>query len=202
MTAASRLAVPELPDLLERRDLTVDDVAGLPEDLHYELIDGRLVLTPSPSLVHQSLVPHVAMACMAGQPPDVVVSVDQSVMIDGHNERRPDVVGVRLGASDVGLPGAHDLILAIEIVSPSSVGVDGEDKRKVYADAGVPHYWIIDPLAERVTLTEFVLARDGVYRRGLHTTDRASLEHPWKITLDLPSWTERRDLIRRARRTR
>jgi hypothetical protein len=46
MTAAFRLAAP---DLIDRRDLTVDDVAHLPDDLHYELIDGRLVLTPPPS---------------------------------------------------------------------------------------------------------------------------------------------------------
>jgi hypothetical protein len=48
MTASLLLASlqPAELDLLRRDDLTVDDIVNLPEDLHYELIDGRLVLTP------------------------------------------------------------------------------------------------------------------------------------------------------------
>ncbi|MFI7547706.1 hypothetical protein [Actinoplanes sp. NPDC049599] len=42
-------------DLLRRDDLTVDDIVDLPEGLHYELIDGRLVLTPLALLLHQLL---------------------------------------------------------------------------------------------------------------------------------------------------
>jgi hypothetical protein len=43
MTAASHLT----PDFAGRTDWTVDDLAGLPPDLNYELINGRLIL-PSP----------------------------------------------------------------------------------------------------------------------------------------------------------
>ncbi len=42
-------AALHLPDLLrDKQDWTVDDLASLPDDLHYELIDGRLLL-PSPT---------------------------------------------------------------------------------------------------------------------------------------------------------
>lgn len=44
--------LPIDPHLLERDDLTVDDLTSLPEDLRYELIDGRLVLTPSAVPLH------------------------------------------------------------------------------------------------------------------------------------------------------
>ena len=202
MTAALRRPVPELPALLERRDLTVDDVADLPEDLHYELIDGRLVLTPSPSFVHQRIMLDVALACRLNEPPGIVVSADQSVMIDGGNERRPDVVAVLLEGASASLIGAFDLVLAVEIISPSSRRVDGHDKLKVYADAGVPHYWIVDPLAERMTLTEFTLGADGHYQQTRHTEDRVTLSQPWEITLDLPAFTALRDHLGRARRSR
>src|SRR5947209_1560204 len=41
--------------------------------------------------------------------------------------------------------------VAIEIVSPESVERDYEKKRKQYQRAGVPEYWIIDELEQRVT---------------------------------------------------
>lgn len=201
MTAALRLDVPELADLLERRDLTVDDVARLPEDLRYELIDGRLVLTLSPSYFHQRVMLDVTMACRVNEPPDIGISHDQSVMIDNHNERRPDVVAIRIEGASVSPVASVDLILAVEILSPSSQRVDRKDKLKVYADAGVAHYWIIDPLAERMTLTEFVLGQDGRYQQVRHTDERATLDRPWRVTLDLPAFTADRDrILRRARR--
>jgi Uma2 family endonuclease len=44
--------------------------------------------------------------------------------------------------------------LAVEIVSPDSVDRDYEQKRKQYQSAGVPEYWIVDELEQRVTLLQ------------------------------------------------
>ncbi|GAA4947853.1 hypothetical protein GCM10025331_39670 [Actinoplanes utahensis] len=93
------------------------------------------------------------------------------------------------------------VILIAEIVSPPSRVTDGKDKLKVYADAGGPYCWVIDPLAEKVTLTEFVLGSGGVYRQGARTDELVTLTRPWEITLDLPALTERRDRFGRPRRT-
>ena len=61
MTAAPHLAETDaVAHLLGRDDLTVDDIADLPEDLRYELIDGRLVLTPLAVPVHQLIGKRVA----------------------------------------------------------------------------------------------------------------------------------------------
>src|SRR4051812_18933884 len=43
-------AALHLPAHWDEREWTVDDLASLPEDLRYELIDGRLVL-PSPTVI-------------------------------------------------------------------------------------------------------------------------------------------------------
>jgi hypothetical protein len=68
---------------------------------------------------------------------------------------------------------------------------------------GIPSSWIIDPLAERVTFTEFRLGSDGAYRSRLRTDDIVTVDRPWEITLDLPAWTRRRDRTNRvARRDR
>jgi Uma2 family endonuclease len=52
--------------------------------------------------------------------------------------------------------------LAVEIVSPDSVERDYETKKRKYAEAGVPEYWIIDEMAEQVTLLS--LAAGSKYR--------------------------------------
>lgn len=68
---------------------------------------------------------------------------------------------------------------------------------------GIPSYWIIDPLGERVTFTQFCLGPGGEYQCRLQTDELVTVDVPWEITLDLPAWTRKRDRIRRvARRDR
>jgi Uma2 family endonuclease len=200
MTASLHLA--EL-DLIDRDDLTVDDIVSLPEDLHYELIDGRLVLTPVALPIHQLLGMKTAGAIEEHCPDNFIINIEQAILIDRRTELRPDVVLIReegAGYSPV-LPA--DVPLVVEVISKSSKTSDRELKLKKYAYAGIPSYWIIDPLGERVTFTQFRLGPDGVYE-GLRQTDElVTVDHPWEITLDLPAWTRKRDRIRRvARRDR
>jgi Uma2 family endonuclease len=202
MTASLHLASldPDELDLLRRDDLTVDDIVNLPEDLHYELIDGRLVLTPLALPIHQYLSMHTANAIEEHCPDEFLINVEQAILIGRHNELRPDVVLIHAegaGRSPV-LPG--DVPLAVEVVSRSSQNTDRELKLKKYAHVGIPSYWIVDPLAERVTFTEFRLGPDGVYQRVLQTDDLVTVDQPWEITLDLPAWTRKRDFIREVAR--
>jgi Uma2 family endonuclease len=202
MTASLHLASPhpaEL-DLLGRDDLTVDDIVNLPEDLHYELIDGRLVLTPFALPLHQLLSAQTAYAIQVRCPDESIINVEQAVLIDRRNELRPDVVLIHeegAGRSPV-LPG--DVPLVVEVISQSSRSSDRELKLKKYAYVGIPSYWIIDPLAERVTFTQFCLGPDGVYQCRLQTDALVTVDQPWEITLDLPAWTRKRDFIREVAR--
>jgi len=130
---------------LPRRPLTIDDLELMPDDGHrYELIDGTLIVSPSPSLrhqrVHSRLMKLLLLACPAqlevlSAPMDVVLADDTSV--------QPDILVVR---SD--LPGpkvTEPPVLAVEILSPSSRLIDLNLKRARYERAGVPSYWIVDP---------------------------------------------------------
>src|SRR3954465_12122641 len=96
MTAALELSsLLHEPNLLdEKQDWTVDDLASLPEDLRYELIDGRLVL-PSPTVIHQEIAFLVCLALRANCPPGLVAVRDMSLEVNNRNEPRPDVVVVR-----------------------------------------------------------------------------------------------------------
>jgi len=69
---------------------------------------------------------------------------------------RPDRVALM---EDGGLRGAPDI--AVEIVSRESRHRDYDDKRRLYEEAGIPEYWIIDPIQQRV---EFLVLEEGRYR--------------------------------------
>jgi Uma2 family endonuclease len=187
--------------LPNRQDWTVDDLADLPKDLRYELVDGRLVV-PSPTPFHQSLGNKVANALEVYCPADVFVSTDTSVAINSRNEPRPDVVVLGLEVAGRSPVPVRDVILAVEIISPESTIWDWTQKTKLYASAGVPSYWVIDPTRERVTLTEFRLRDGGDYRAGFETDGLVTLDRPWEVTLNLPVWTERRNKVRDSARSK
>ena len=193
MTAALRLAVPELVD---RQDLTVDDVAHLPEDLRYELIDGRLVLAPHAPISHQLIAMRIATAIEENCPDDSIVNIEQAILLNGHNELRPDVVLVEPDVGDRSPVYPSDVRLVVEIISQSSKLYDRKGKLERYAECGIPAYWIVDAIAPRVTFTQHKLRPDGNYQVLLETDELVTVDEPWKVVLNLPAWTRRRDRIR------
>jgi len=95
---------------------------------------------------------------------------------------------------------AADVLLAVEIISPDSSVRDRQDKMKLYSYAGIPAYWLIDPLADCVTFTEFLLSEGRAYHQHVQTDGLITIDRPWETTLDLPAWTRRRDRLREAAR--
>jgi Uma2 family endonuclease len=112
----------------------------------------------------------------------------------------PDVMILRDEAAFRSPVGPDDVLLVVEIISKSSKKRDRQEKLEWYAGMGIPHYWIIDPLCDRVTLTEFQLGPDG-YRQRLRADELITLDEPWKVTLDLPAWTRKRDYYREVSRS-
>lgn len=197
MTAAPHLNEQDLIEhLLGRDDLTVDDIADLPEDLRYELIDGRLVLSPRALPIHQFIVFEIAVAAREQCPDDVLINPEQAVLLDRRNELHPDVVLIHeLGAAKSPvLPG--DVPLVVEVASKSTKKFDRTVKLRKYAAVGIRNFWIVDPLVGRVTLSQFVLGPGREYQLVRHTDELVTVDQPWKMTLDLPAWTRRRDRIR------
>jgi len=85
-------------NLQDKQDWTVDDLATLPKDLRYELIDGRLIL-PSPTGMHQIFGIDVALALRAHCPVGYAPVTDLSLKINNRNEPHPDVVVIKNGIS-------------------------------------------------------------------------------------------------------
>lgn len=131
--------------------LTLAEWDELPEDLggRSELVEGVLLVVPSPAARHQFLMA-VLCAELNRQLPaqyravpdvDVVLDVDPLPTV-----RRPDVVVLPRNFLDANAPrlAGADVVLAVEIVSPGSGRTDRVTKMAEYAAAGIPNYWIVE----------------------------------------------------------
>jgi Uma2 family endonuclease len=194
MTAALKL--PSLLD--EKQDWTVDDLASLPQDLRYELIDGRLIL-PSPTMFHQEVCFQLATMLRPNCPPGYRPAIDISLEVDHRNEPRPDVVVASIASglrSPLPIEGA---LLVVEVVSPTSHFRDMHAKVKLFAKAGVRSYWVVDPTFDGgVVLTEFRIGADGCYETVTSTNRAFSTDVPYLTMIDVPALTELRAEFRRA----
>lgn len=152
------------PEAPERR-LTVDDLEKTPDDgRRYELVDGRLDVSPAPKPLH-SLVDSRLTLHLGNQAPDELsVITGPGIVLDGDpgRHRIPDLAVFDQEPPEEGYYTVPPL-LAVEIVSPESVLRDNHTKRYEYAAFGIPAYWIINPHPEKPGIVEFRL-EDGVYQ--------------------------------------
>ncbi len=145
------------------RALTVDDLAGLPEDGHrYELIDGSLLVTPAPDIGHQIAVVRVVQAFDAVVPPELVAVVaPYEWRLGSDTALQPDVLVCR--RADTGPYNVAPPVVVAEVLSPSTRAFDLSVKRERYAAGGVEAYFVVDPDVPSVTVwawraDEFVVA--------------------------------------------
>ena len=141
--------------------LTYDDLQNIPEDGHrYELLDGTLLVTPSPNHAHQRSLLNLAVLLRNAAPPDQEVIVAPfDWLIGPRTSFEPDVLVARradLGPNNLPVPP----LLAVEVLSASTRRIDLLLKRDAYAAARMPSYWIVDPDVPSVTALRL---EDGVY---------------------------------------
>lgn len=133
-----------------RYDWTYADYARLPDDGNrYEVIDGELLVTPSPSPMHQRVLvrlvlvldPYVQRHRIGILIPDVDLLFRTGQFL------RPDLLVVtedqRGGITDRGVEAVPALV--VEILSPTSGAIDRVKKPARYGDFGIPEYWVLDP---------------------------------------------------------
>lgn len=143
-------------------------------DEQYELIDGVLVMSPSPSLSHQDLVLKLIrqIAAAADELPGTRIVLDTDIKFSDNTVYRPDIAVYALNRL-VGNPPYPDIPpdLVIEILSPSSQPRDMITKRADYARFGVKEYWVIDA-ADQSAKVFRVTARSRKYGRSTVTRGR------------------------------
>lgn len=173
-----------VPVFGHREPFTRRDLESIADDSHrYELVDGVLLMSPSPRPLHQRVVARVLTAvtrncpkeCEALPAPVDVVLADDTVLI-------PDVVvGRRSDYTERALVGVP--VLSVEVISPSSRLIDTELKRARLAAAGCENYWLVDPYVPDVLCLRL---RDGIYEtvaKAAHDLT-ITIEDPFPVTLN------------------
>lgn len=134
-----------------------EDYINLPESetKRYELLEGELVMVPSPNVNHQTVsinlefiilqfVKQNKLGAVFHAPMDVVLSLDNVV--------QPDILFISNEQSNIitekNINGTPDLV--IEILSPSTSGRDVTVKHTLYSRYGVKEYWIVDPVGKNI----------------------------------------------------
>jgi Uma2 family endonuclease len=140
--------------VLPQPRLTYEDYASFPDDgIRRELIDGEVLVTPSPVTRHQRIV--LRLARFLADHVDThhtgeVFIAPFDVVLSRHDVVQPDIILVATPDSGIvteaNLQGPPTLV--VEVVSDPRT--DRVRKRALYARYGVPEYWIVDPDADRV----------------------------------------------------
>ncbi|MEJ7833799.1 MAG: Uma2 family endonuclease [Nocardioides sp.] len=140
---------PDVLGLPQSRPLTYADLDALRDavdDGHrYELVDGVLVVSPSPRHVHQRGVGNLYLVVRAACPDDLeVLLAPFDVRLADDTVLQPDLlVARRRDVTERNLPTTP--VLAIEVLSPSTRSFDLHLKKDRLRRAGCAHYWVVDP---------------------------------------------------------
>ena len=137
---------------------TYEDYLATPADVRYELLDGDLLMVPAPNLKHQrvqgNLYYHLRRFISEREPGELLPAPCDVVLSDT-DVVQPDLLFVsrereHLLSGGENVQGAPDLV--IEILSPATAERDRGYKHELYGRHGVAEYWLVDPMAETVSV--------------------------------------------------
>ncbi len=115
----------------------------LHEDDQVELIEGEIVeMTPIGARPF-TCVNTLNRLLMRAVGDEAIVSVQNPIRLDEHNEPQPDLAVVRARDYRRSLPGSEDVLLTIE-VADTTLSYDRNVKLPLYARSGIPEVWIVD----------------------------------------------------------
>jgi Uma2 family endonuclease len=171
--------------------LTFDDLRRLPDEsgLRYELIDGVLLMTPSPANFHQIAVGNLYALLREATPPGwTVMLAPFDWRIGRATVLQPDLFVIEHpeGPADhyEGVP-----LLAVEVLSPSTRQRDLGLKRLAYGEAGLETYWVVDPGVPSLTVF-------GLRSRRLIQVARVTGDEDYEATRPFPVQVVPAELIR------
>jgi Uma2 family endonuclease len=144
---------------------TLADLLALPEEERFEIVAGELVEKEAARIPHgraQLAVGHSlygAYSRRGGGPPDRPggwwFASEVLIQFSPQEIRRPDVAGWlrdRMPEAPANVPVTIVPDWICEVVSPANAGNDTITKMRLYHEVKVPHYWLIDPQVETLTV--------------------------------------------------
>ena len=163
---------------------TWEDLQAMADDgYRRELVHGQLLVTPSPLPRHQRVAMRLAVTLATHCPEHLeVYPAPLDWRASDNTVLEPDILVLR---SEDYTPDAWPTatpLLVVEIASPSTATTDRTLKRAAYEEAGVPSYWVIDPVEPSLTVLEL----DGDTYREIATVggdEPFGAERPFPVTV-------------------
>lgn len=121
-------------------------------DERMELIQGEIVIMPTPVPHHQRLIRKLLMLLETLIPDGEVFLSPLEVVLDEHNVPQPDLMWVAADSKctigEKRLYGAPELV--VEVFSPGTAKYDKSTKFRLYEEHGVGEYWMVDPVEQYI----------------------------------------------------
>ncbi|MEP7002327.1 MAG: Uma2 family endonuclease, partial [bacterium] len=143
---------------IRQRVWTIEEVGQLVDarpgySPRYELIDGELLVTPAPNLRHQRIIRELFMLVheyVKRYHLGETFFSPSTVSLTPQTRVEPDiyVIPVVGGRMPRWKDAVTQLLLAAEVLSPSSARHDRFTKRRFFQRQGVPEFWVVDGEAE------------------------------------------------------
>ncbi len=173
--------------VIEKKKFTYEDYLKTPVDKRFELIEGELLMTPSPVPKHQRISGKLEFALrkfVTENDLGELFDAPCDVYLDDENVVQPDILFIakeRLSIiGEKNIKGAPDLL--IEIISESSAYRDMVQKKKLYARFGVKEYWIVIPEEK---LIEIYILKDNAFQLYKTYSGDDTLDSPYLKSLKI-----------------
>lgn len=185
MTSQGALARWTAPD----GPWTEPDLHLFPQDgHHYEIVDGSLHVTPPAPRdgPHESVVRALVTTLRDAAPEGWWVCSRLGVEF-GASNLIPDITVLRPRASGANWRDPADVALVVEVETPESERYDRLLKPALYAGAGIPAYWRIEP---GPALRVHLLGAGGAYtlERGVEGDELVRLGVPFPVRVAPSTW--------------
>ncbi|MDX2229332.1 MAG: Uma2 family endonuclease [Leptolyngbyaceae cyanobacterium bins.349] len=164
------------------KPMTLEDYLNYDDgtDTRYELVNGELIAMPPESDLNNQIASFLFATFLQLGIPYYRLRIKAQIAVSGTRAtaREPDFV-VLSEDSATDLAGARQCLitydmapplLVVEVVSPNQESRDYRHKRTEYAGRHIPEYWIVDPIAQKVTVLEWV---DGLYEEQVYQEEQA-----------------------------
>ncbi|GIK66533.1 MAG: restriction endonuclease [Chloroflexota bacterium] len=148
------------PEAATTQRITIAEYQMLPEtNLPMQLIDGEVIMAPSPEFPHQKTVTKLTLTVGGIVNGGELCIAPMDVYLDEINAVQPDLFWVSAENDHCKLVegywyGAPDFV--IEVLSPSTARLDRSKKFKLYEKYGVCEYWMVDPAAQFIEVWQLV----------------------------------------------
>ena len=143
--------------------MTAQQYSTLPEsNVPMELIEGMIVMNPTPIGAHQSAVGRLFLALQPAEQLELkLILSPMDVIVDDHTVVQPDVMLIPSKDYDPSNWVRVPPVLAVEVASPSTARHDERVKLRIYERFGVGEYWMFDHVVPSLTVLRLV---DGSYQ--------------------------------------